>query len=262
MALILMVDDHKEVIHWISKALVAMGHSVQTSDHPSTLRKLQVQPWDLAFVDMLFEAMDDPRIQRPPGTGLDALEWINVNSPNTKLALFTTPVDSRSIAITQAFQRFPIRGAVSKTHEGGLEACLVALLAGREYVDNVLRPYQDPRKGIAHSFTKILEVPSYRYILECLAKGINSWAVMAGKLGISAGSIENDLPKMQALAIEAGIWSKNRSMLKGDWINLVRQHEDLILGEAAKIDKMQRALPEADQQKIFRTHLRRQRRHV
>jgi hypothetical protein len=199
---------------------------------PSQLPSLGMSGWDIAFVDIHFEGAHE--------TGLDALEWLSIQSPETHLVLFTTPGHGRDMSIIDAFVRYRIRGAVSKTQKGAIQACLRDVLAGRSYVDDALRPYSPPERDERFAIRIMLEDPSNRDVLFALIDEIRTWHKIGDLLGISDTDVMNRVRSMKKHLVAAGYTDPDQTMTIGDWTAFVTQYRDHIENEAARIELLQR----------------------
>ncbi len=228
------MDDHNELTRLLSNELADRGYAVDRAQDPDELAILGRSGWDIAFVDMFFDsrlgqpiAPRDPMVMEPPfpesgharKTGLDALEWLVSNSPGTRLVLFTTPGDGRSILITEAFHRFRLSGAVSKTVEGTIAQALEEVLGGRTYIDDPLRPYV-PADGLS-PIGELFSHRLHREVLRELLRGRTRWADVAASLGIKQDAVMSRIRNMKDRLVEAGYVDPDKQMSVGDWIAFV-----------------------------------------
>ncbi|MDQ3913900.1 MAG: hypothetical protein M3323_01015 [Actinomycetota bacterium] len=268
MTSVLFVDDHNELTRLLVNELTGRGYVVDRAQDPDALASLGRSGWDIAFVDMFYDSrlgepdsphnlIGAPAAPGDPGptrkTGIDALEWLASNSPETRLVLFTTPGDGRSIFITDAFRRFRLSGAVSKTVEGAVARALNEVLAGRTYVDDPLRPYE-PADGL-FPLDALFSNPLHREVLRELLRGRTRWSDIAETLDIKEDAVQARIRKMGERLVEAGYVDPDKPMNKGDWIALVTTYRTFFEDATARADRI--GEPAQETRKIGRRRARR-----
>ncbi len=96
MANILVVDDAPETLAIMKKALGLIGHAVATSENPEkALERLDVQKFDLIFLDIMMPKMD----------GLELCRRIREGETNrdAKIVIFSAKSDAELVRLAKKF---------------------------------------------------------------------------------------------------------------------------------------------------------------
>ncbi len=235
-ARVLIVDDHVRLMEAIADDLRAQGYVVDLASQPDVLP--DQGGWDVALVDILFENSE--------WTGLTTLQRLQTQSPGTALVLFTTPAGGRSIAITEAFRRFDIRGALSKSESGSIETCLADVLRGKRHIDVALMPYVPAESfEMKGSIRKLLEKPAHREVMFALLDGATRVRDIAEAVlrpislterKKAEAAISKRLADMAQRLRETGYLTDREQMSIGDWVGFVEEHRALLRAETLQLE--------------------------
>lgn len=178
---------------------------VVVPDPVAALDRLRRERFDAAVVDMLFQSHSD-EFERRRRDGrvrltdarlhLSGLALLRAaRSAGTPAVLWTSGEPNRRLHMTFAHEQFACRGMCPKD-KGKLATAVRAVVAGREYLDPILRMHLPPRSAPTLRETFFSSEPR-RAMWRAMALGLHHHARIAQAVGVKSGTVRRSVEEMR-----------------------------------------------------------------
>ncbi|WP_306210613.1 hypothetical protein [Actinoplanes sp. RD1] len=182
------------------------GDPVIVTDPDTALARLRAEHFDAAVVDMLFQAhSDDFERRRRDGKvrltdarlHLSGLALVQAAAETgTPAVLWTSGETNRRLHMTFAFERLGCHGMCPK-ETGRLRAAVAAVVAGREWIDPLLRTHLPPRSAPTLRDT-FFSSSSRRAMWRAMALGLHDHSRIGQAVGVSSGAVRRSVEDMRS----------------------------------------------------------------
>jgi DNA-binding NarL/FixJ family response regulator len=180
---------------------------VLVADPVTALDRLRRERFDVAVVDMLFQAHSDEfERRRRDGkvrltdarlhlSGLALLQA--AGTAGTPAVLWTSGEPNRRLHMMFAHEQLGCRGMCPKDVKGKLAAAVQAVVAGREYIDPILRMHLPPRCAPSLRET-FFSSGSRRAMWRAMALGLHDHARIGRAVGVVGGTVRRSVEEMRS----------------------------------------------------------------